>query len=259
MMRIGSIYSINYINWKHNPKAYAFIMYDGAGNMTHLLNLGARELSIVDRGKLIYLIKKLSEVPGSSKYTGLTLYRIFQRYALPQIKKCYRTFLKQFIHSYSLINFGLNKQEEFKDYELQYQNKQLYDAAKSDLIVKLMNLYTHRGFNAKKIINSFAAPPKPTVAPSTTKPAPIGKRPAVGTQPAIGIPKEAAPKLATTNVPTTKIKQGAPEAAPETPTTEKHIVGYGSGIGGKAGKEGGTSEKIKDLDKHNDIKIEGYD
>lgn len=257
--KVGSIYSLRYAHWKTNPVIYVFVLYSGAGNYFHGLNLGARQLSIVDRAKLIHIIKQLSRVPNAHTYTGLVLYRIFQRYAASQIGKCYRTYLQEFITAGALINFGINKQEHFKDFELTYQNKSLYDAAKSALIVKLMNLYTNRGFQAKKIIDSFAAPPKPTVAPGTAKPAPVGKRPAVGTQPAIGTPKETAPKLATTNVPTKRIEQGAPEAAPEAPTTERHIVGYGSGIGGKAGKTGGTSENMKDLNKHDDIKIEGYD
>jgi len=174
LLATGSIYSLFYTNWKTNIKIYAFILY-GMGPKVHLLNLGARQLSVVDRAKIVRVIVKLSKIKNSTKYNGALLYRIFKQYLWREISKCYRTLHSHLITKAALINYGLNNEEDFSDLEKSFQNKQMFEQARRDIIMKLINLYTGRGVKLNTLKNKFATtmnvpPPKTNVGPTPTEP-----------------------------------------------------------------------------------------
>ena len=171
LLATGSIYSLWYLQWKTNIKVYAFILYAGPGtNKVHALNLAARQLSPMDRAKIVRVIAKLIKVPQSSKYNGAVLYRIFKQYLPREIKKCYRTYFKQYITKAAIINYGLNRPEDMLDIETTFQNKEMFQKARNDVLMKLVNLYTGRGVTKETLEGSFAKPiddAKPQPSPPT--------------------------------------------------------------------------------------------
>ena len=157
MMKTGAIYSIYYSNYHLNQKVYAFVLYGGPmSDKVHALNLGAIQLTLIDRYKLLRTIKQLISIPESSKYDGATLYQILKRYNPNEIRKCYRTYKHAHIAASSLINFGLNKESDFTPLELSMQNKPLFAQASADYLVKLMNMYTGRAVAQNQIKDSLA-------------------------------------------------------------------------------------------------------
>ena len=185
-LRISAIYTLRYRNWKTNYRIYAFILWPG-GNMTktHLLNLGAKQLNIIERTRLLRLIVRLSKIPASNNYDGRMLYKIFKTYMKKEISKCYRTYFTNYITSAALINYGLNKEEDFTDAELNGQDKLLYEQAQRDFQVKAMNFYSKRGYDMNAVKDSLAGTQvnadtntndetggsKPNVIKSATRPA----------------------------------------------------------------------------------------
>lgn len=155
--RTGAIYSVRYTHWKKNFNIIAFILF---GNplvpKVHALNLAAKELTSVDRAKLVHTIVKLGKVNNATYYNGRVLYRIFVTYLLPQVRKCYRTYFHNYVHQASLINYGLNKPEDFTEQDLRIYNPTLYLQAKKDWLVKLMDLYSKRGVDFQAIRDQFA-------------------------------------------------------------------------------------------------------
>lgn len=197
LLATGAIYSIWYSQWKTNTKIFAFILYGGPGvNKVHALNLGAVQLNVVQRVKIIRVIAKLAKIKESTKYTGALLYQIFKTYLPNEIKNCYRTYLRQYIVRASLINYGLNRKEEFTELELQMQDKQLFIQAKADFFMKMLNLYTGRGVQKTTLENSFAKaviPPKPPVVSSAgkeVKPTTTPTQPGTPTETTKGTPEE---------------------------------------------------------------------
>jgi hypothetical protein len=159
ILRIGAIYSLRYTNWKTNYTIYAFVMWPGnAFTKTHLLNIGAKQLSVIDRAKIMRIIVNLSKIPNSSKYTGRVLYTIFKAYMPKEMSKCYRTFHTNLITQAALINYGLNKEEDFSELELNGQSKLLYAEAQRDFQVKAINWYSKRGVDLNKMKDSLAKP-----------------------------------------------------------------------------------------------------
>lgn len=155
--RTGAIYSVRYTHWKKNFNIIAFILF---GNplvpKVHALNLAAKELTSVDRAKLVHTIVKLGKLNNATYYNGRVLYRIFVTYLMPQVRKCYRTYFHHFVHQASLINYGINKPEEFTEQDLRIYNPTLYLQAKKDWLVKLMDLYSKRGADFQAIRDQFA-------------------------------------------------------------------------------------------------------
>lgn len=153
----GAIYSIYYSHWKKNIKIYAFILH---GNpitpKVHALNLGAKELTSVDRAKLVHTIVQLSKANNATLISGKTLYRIFLTYLRPQVRKCYRTYFSHFILRASVINYGLNKPEDFSESDMKVYNPNLYLAAKRDFFIKILNTYTRRGVDVANVKNALA-------------------------------------------------------------------------------------------------------
>lgn len=157
--KTGGIYTLFYTNWHLNRKVYGFILYGGpTSDKVHLLNLSAIQLSIYDRYKLLRTIKKLSALPIATKMDGAMLYQIFKRYHPQEIKKCYRTLFRHQIAASALINYGLNKAEDFTPLELASDNRAMYNSANADYLTKLMNLYTGGGIVSAKnnVANSIA-------------------------------------------------------------------------------------------------------
>jgi len=157
ILKTGAIYSLRYVRWKTNYRIYAFIMFPGGGSTkTHLLNIGAKQLNILDRAKIVRVIVQLSKIPNSNKYNGRLLYKIFKSYLPREIKKCYRTFFTNYITQASLINYGLNKSEDFTELELSSQSKELFEQAQKDFQVKAMNLYSKRGVKLNEVKKTMA-------------------------------------------------------------------------------------------------------
>ena len=132
-------------------------MWPGGGHTkTHLLNISAKQLNILDRTKIIRTIVRLSRIGHSNNYDGRMLYKIFKTYLPREIKKCYRTFFTHGISQIALINYGLNKSEDFTELELAGQDKALFDEAQRDFQVKAMNLYSGRGHDMNKVKSTIA-------------------------------------------------------------------------------------------------------
>lgn len=176
-LKLGSIYTLMYSHWKTNFKVYAFILW---GNpiipKIHALNLGAKQLTTVDRAKLVHTISRLSKVPNASVYNGRLLYRIFTTYLKPQVAKCYRTYFHSFVSGASLLNYGLNKKEDFSEQDLKIYNPYMYNQAKADYLIKLLDMYTRKGLDLKHIRDTLAhiqtAPAQPT-SPVTQVPSQV--------------------------------------------------------------------------------------
>lgn len=180
ILKLGAIYALRYSQWKKNYKIYAFIMWPGGGvTKTHLLNLGAIQLSIIDRAKIVRTIVRLTNAPSASKFNGRLLYQIFKTYIPQQIKKCYRTFFIHYITHAALINYGLNKEEDFSELELSGQSKDLYAQAQRDYIVKAMNLYSRRGAQMKEVEKTLATPGEESKIDETTTDGPSINKPGV--------------------------------------------------------------------------------
>lgn len=189
----GSFYRITYSQWKTNPRITAFVLYAGPqGNKTHLLNLSAVQLSTIDRIKLIQVLKRLITASKTQTFTGRQLYRMLKQYCPGAIRSCYRTMFRQYITSYALVNYGLNSQEFFENNKLLLQgnNKQLYDLANREILIKSLNFITGKGaqFSFAKPVNTPPATPatgtiKP-VAPKFFTPTikPLGTTPTTSTQ-----------------------------------------------------------------------------
>jgi hypothetical protein len=157
ILRTGAIYTIFYQRWKTNYKIYLFCLWPGGGmTKTHGLNLGANQLNIMERAKIVRTIVRLSQIPQSTKYNGRLLYKILKTYLPNEIKKCYRTYFTNYIQKAALINYGLNKEEEFSDLELNGQAKDLYEKAQRDFQVKAMNLYSKRGYKMDAVKSTLA-------------------------------------------------------------------------------------------------------
>lgn len=163
ILKIGSIYSLRYTRWITNYKIYAFVLWPGGGDTkTHLLNIGAKQLNIMERTKLVRIIVQISKTPNANKLNGRVLYKIFKTYAPREISKCYRTFFTNQITGASLLNYGINKSEDFSQIELMGQSKELYDQAQRDFQMKAINWYSKRGYDMKKTGESLAGATKPS-------------------------------------------------------------------------------------------------
>ena len=159
LLATGSIYSLWYLKWNTNIKIYCFVLYAGPGTpFVHGLNLGARQLSPMDRARIIRVIAKLIKIPQSSKYTGAVLYRIFKTYLPREISKCYRTYNKNLISKAAILNYGLNKPEDMQDIEKQFMNRELFLKSRADVLMKLINMYTGRGVAKETLEGTFATP-----------------------------------------------------------------------------------------------------
>lgn len=156
-LRTGAIYSLSYARWVTNKKIYAFILWPGGGyTKTHLLNISAKQLNILDRTKIIRTIVRISKIPSSNKYNGRILYKIFKTYLPNEIKKCYRTFFTYAITNIALLNYGLNKEEDFSELELANQDKILYEQAQRDFQIKAINMYSGRGYKMEETKKTIA-------------------------------------------------------------------------------------------------------
>ena len=181
-LKVGAVYSFFYQRWKHNMKIYAFILWPGLGSgKVHALNLAARDLNVLDRARILNIIVKLSKAQGASRYSGAVLYRIFKTYARYSVSKCYRTYFMASITKVTLINYGLNQETDFTEAEKNfYNNKELYEQARKDFLIRMLNMATGRGATMLKLQDSLAKPiGKPMAPAAPAQQAPAGpQRPA---------------------------------------------------------------------------------
>jgi hypothetical protein len=178
-------------------KIYAFILWPGMGSgKIHALNLAARELNVLDRARIINIIVKLSKAQGASRYSGAVLYRIFKTYARYSISKCYRTYFSASITKVTLINYGLNQEGDFSEAEKNfYNNKQLFEQARKDFLIRMLNIATGRGAKMLKLQDGLAQPiGKPVAVAPTQAPAGPQRQAPSGTRTAApGVRPGAAP------------------------------------------------------------------
>lgn len=178
-LRTGSFYSISYARWKTNPnRIYIFVLFGSpVTDKVHALNLGARQLSTLDKARVVHTIARLSKIPTASKYSGQMLYRIFTSYLRNQVKLCYRTYFHSSITRATLFNYGLNKKEDFTDADLRVYNPNMLQEAKRDFLVRMINMYTLRGLDVQSLQASLAkigptqpiATTQPTITPVTSE------------------------------------------------------------------------------------------
>ena len=157
MLKTGGIYAFHYQFWKHNLRVTAFILHGGLTKV-HALNLSAKELSTANRLKLVFIIKRLASVDASSKYSGVVLYRILRKYAPNAIKQCYRTYHTSGVKKYSLVNYGLNKEEDYTDVEKMGYSRDGYNEAKNRFVVTMLNTFTRKGYEGNDVTTQFAKP-----------------------------------------------------------------------------------------------------
>lgn len=159
-LQLGSFYRITYPPWKTNPRITVFVLYCGQNSdKLHSLNLSAIQMSTVDRIRLMQVLKRLIDAAKTQTFTGRQLYRILKQTVPNSIRSCYRTFFRSKVTSFSLLNYGLNKEELFKNNPqlLAGNNKSLYDLANREFLIKSLNFMT-----GKRAEFSFA---KPVIAP----------------------------------------------------------------------------------------------
>lgn len=167
LIRAGALYNIYYSRWKTNVPAprIVFVLYSPGVGKLHCLQLSAKQLSIVNRLKLINIISKLSKVPAAQKWNGRILFNIFKQYAPDAVRQCYRTLWVNNIVTYSLINYGLNDPDSMLAEEKAYGDKGLYMQVKNNIIKKTLDMYTARGF--KPADGKFAQPIHTTPQPNS--------------------------------------------------------------------------------------------
>lgn len=164
LLRHKAIYSFYYTNWKTNVKVYSFVMWSGGGRHIHILNLASVQLGIIGRSKLLTVIAKLCKTPGANLMSQRVLYRVLKTYLPREISKCYRTMFPQYIVRPALINYGMNKKEDFTEAELNlYNDKYMFERAQQDFMVKMINLVTGRAASRIRLENTFATTTKPTL------------------------------------------------------------------------------------------------
>jgi len=233
--KIGAIYHVSYSRWKTNPDhIYIFILFGTPViDKVHALNLGARQLTTLDKAKIVHTIARLSKVPTASKYSGQVLYRIMLTYLRPQVAKCYRTYFHQFVTRASIINYGLNKKEDFTAEDLKVYNPMMYQQARKDFLVRLMNMYTLRGFDVKDMQAGLAKInakiPDQTGTATPLKPG-ESQTPVAPTPPSWAQPKE-------------PIEEKTQPTGKETPNTEE-TTAHTTEEKGKEG-EGGVVDNTK--------------
>lgn len=174
-LALGSFYRITYSQWKTNPRVTAFVLWPGivGGNKVHILNLSAIQLSAIDRIRLMQVLKRLITASQKQSFTGRQLYNILKTYAPGAIRSCYRTMWRQYVTNYALVNYGLNSKEFFDKNPilLQRNNKQLYDLAAREFMIKSLNFMTNKGADFKFANVATPTTPKPTI-PTTNQPQP---------------------------------------------------------------------------------------
>lgn len=160
-LQLGSFYRLTYSRYITNPRVSAFILWPGlvTGTKIHLLNLSAIQLSTIDRIRLMQVLKRLIDASKTQTFTGRQLYRILKQTVPGAIRNCYRTFHREYVTSYALLNYGLNNEDFFKNNPqfLTGNNKSLYDLANREFLIKSLNFMT-----GKRAEFSFA---KPVIAP----------------------------------------------------------------------------------------------
>lgn len=147
-------------------------MYCGnQSDKVHLLNLSAIQLSTIDRLRLMQVLKRLIDAAKNQTFTGRQLYRILRQTVPSAIRNCYRTFFRSKITTFSLLNYGLNNEELFKNNPqlLSGNNKSLYDLANREFLIKSLNFMT--GKRAEFNFANVATPAKPTGPMITIRPA----------------------------------------------------------------------------------------
>lgn len=158
LLRSGSLYNIYYGHPITNPpdRRIVFVLFSPGVGKAHCLQLSAKQLSLIDRVKLINIISKLSKVPAAQKWNGRILYGIFKKYAPSAVRSCYRTLWANLILRYSLINYGLNDPSSFLIEEKNFMDKTLYQQSKAMMVSQLLNRYTSRAYTP--IQKTFAKP-----------------------------------------------------------------------------------------------------
>ena len=183
LIRQSAIYNIYYTNWETNlpDNRIIFVLYTPGVGKIHCLQLSAKQLSLVNRMKLINIIAKLSKTPQAQKWNGRVLYGIFKKYAPDAIRQCYRTLWTQYIRRYALLNYGLNDPTTFLMEEKAYQDKGLYQQVRANIINQALNMYTNKGYKPNE--NMFAKPiidkPVGNKKPNTIDPTKPVKNPGV--------------------------------------------------------------------------------
>ena len=160
LLPTGTFYTMFYARWKTNLKVYAFILYGGfASDRVHALNLGARQLSSMERAKLFAIIRRLGSVPAIRTLQGPYVYRLFRTFAKKEMSKCYRTYLRSYITRASLINYGLYKEGQLpiSAFTSMVFDRTLYAQAQRDLVVKMINS-NMRAYDMGKVQGMFSKP-----------------------------------------------------------------------------------------------------
>lgn len=133
LLKKGGIYRVNYSLWKTNPRPIIFIIYPGISKV-HALSLNAPGITRIDTLAFINFIKKMKAIKNSHLYSPRLLYRILRQYFPNLVRKTYRTFFTASLGIFSLVSYGISKEEDYSDYEKAYYNKALYNEAKMSLL-----------------------------------------------------------------------------------------------------------------------------
>lgn len=160
LLPTGTFYSFFYSRWRTNLKVYCFILYGGlASDKVHALNLGAKQLSSMERAKLFAIIRRMSSVPAIRTLKGPYIYRLLKTFARREMSKCYRTYFRANITRAALLNYGLYKEGELpiSTYTSMVFDRSLYAEAQRDLVVKMINS-NMRAYDMNAVSGMMAKP-----------------------------------------------------------------------------------------------------
>jgi len=153
-----SIYRLNYTHWNTNQSPIAFILYKGTSAKIHCIYLNAPQMDSFARMKFIGILKRLKNL--STPWNSRLLWRILKYYAPEVMRTGYRTLWKIYINRISLINYGLNTEEDFSKELLQesLKDRSLFQSKNRDAISKVLDIMTQRGISVNKYNDIFAKP-----------------------------------------------------------------------------------------------------
>lgn len=156
LLKNFSIYRIYYSHYQQTLNPIAFVLFTGPGTKVHCIYLNAPGMDSFARMKFIGILKRLKDlkVPWNPRM----MFRILKVYAPEVLRAGYRTLWKIYVNRIALINYGLNKEEDFSK-ELMQENlkdRALFYSKNKETISKVLDQLNRRGISVTKYNSVFA-------------------------------------------------------------------------------------------------------
>lgn len=156
LLRNFSIYRVNYAHYQQTINPIAFILFSGVGSKIHCIYLNAPGMDSFARMKFIGILKRLKDlkVPWNPRM----MFRILKVYAPEVLRSGYRTLRKIYVNRIALINYGLNKEEDFSKEMLQesLKDRALFYSKNRETVSKVLDQLNRRGISVTKYNSIFA-------------------------------------------------------------------------------------------------------